>query len=102
VGQFEFFIGLDEYFTFLYFFFNLDQFRPQVNLSERSEQKNKKTNCIEKTKKKLTGKSKPEKQKKNSIWIGFSLRFIKSIEPNRTGPLIINIKMLLTIQVSHI
>jgi len=86
VGQFEFFIGLDEYFIFLYFFFNLDQFRPHVNLSERSEQKNKKNQLYQENKKKLNEKSKPEKQKKNSIWIDFSLRVIKSIEPNRTGP----------------
>jgi hypothetical protein len=64
--------------------------------------KTKKNQLYRENKKKLTGKSKLEKQKKNSIWTGFSLRFIKSIEPNRTGPLIMNIKMLLTIQVSHI
>jgi hypothetical protein len=52
VGQFEFFIGLDEYFTFLYFFFNLDQFRLQVNLSERSEQKNKKKPIVSRKQKK--------------------------------------------------
>jgi len=86
VGQFEFFIGLDEYFTFLYFFFNLDQFRFQVNLSERSEQKNKKKPIVSRKQKKINRKIQTGKTKKkfNLDWFQFKVYKINWTESNRT------------------